>query len=500
MATTELAPLLVQPAPRVIEGEIVPRAFVPQPRQPLTDRIADTVSTRAQAARRIVEVTIHRLRYRPATRRTARMAVLVPAHNEEADITACLDSVMAQTRTPDLVVVIADNCTDATVEIARRYRGVKVVETSGNTDAKVGALAAGYQEFLAGGAFDVMVSMDADVALSPSCLADLEAELLKTPSAAAVSAKYHFAEGTGGWFNRQLVRAQKMDFTQFQMLANQKGRRTTIVGGQCSAFRFTAIDEVVRHHRRPAPWTNETATEDAQLGLELQELGWTTVMSTTARAQVGAMPTLRALSGQRSKWNAGLIALMTTMPLSKRTLPFWLQHIGLALNVLMRLAFVFLLAASLSVSQFVWSWWWITPTVLAALYQLKMAHLSPHRTRADYLFAVTWLPGELWLWFSGWNTTKAWVTHLLGKRRDLWAAQAAAESGKGGSGSGALIAAFAGTTIVSSVGAWWWLTQASVEAQRVVLTAGWNALAFLTVCASVMLLFKLLRPTRGLTA
>ena len=182
---------------------------------------------------------------------------------------------------------------------------------------------------------------------------------------------------------------------------------------------------------------------------------------------VGAMPTVRALSGQRAKWNAGLISLMTTMPLSKRTLPFWLQHIGLGLNVLMRLAFVALLAASVSVSQFVWSWWWLTPTVLAALYQLKMAHLSPHRTRADYLFAVLWLPGELWLWFSGWNTAKSWVTHLLGKRRDLWAAQAAAEAGKRtGNGSGALLGTLLGSVVVSSVGAWYWLTQASVEFQR----------------------------------
>ncbi|PRY10808.1 glycosyltransferase family 2 protein [Kineococcus rhizosphaerae] len=499
MAVQELAPLLVPPTPRVVEGTVLTALTVPQPRQGsgLIDRIVE----RTEAARRVVEVTIHRLRYRPAGRRTARMAVLIPAHDEQDDIEACLASVLAQTRVPDLVVVIADNCTDDTVALARRFRGVKVIETSGNTDAKVGALATGYGEFIAGGAFDVMVSMDADVELEPNCLADLEAELLKTPSAAAVSAKYHFAEGTGGWFNRQLVRAQKMDFTQFQMRANERGRRTTIVGGQCSAFRFSAVDEVVRTHRRPAPWTNETATEDAQLGLELQELGWTTVMSTTARAQVGAMPTLRALSGQRSKWNAGLIALMTGTPLSKRTLPFWLQHIGLGLNMLMRVAFVCLLAASLAVHQFVWSWWWLTPTVLAAVYQLKMAHLAPRRTTADYLFAALWLPGEAWLWFSGWNTTKAWVTHLRGRQRDLWAAQAAAERGvKSGNGSGALLGTFVAAVAASSVGAWYWLTQASVTFQRVVLTVGWRSLAVLTVLATILLVVKILRPTRGLTA
>ena len=40
---------------------------------------------------------------------------------------------------PDRVVVIADNCTDATVEVAREH-GVEVVETVGNTEKKAGAL------------------------------------------------------------------------------------------------------------------------------------------------------------------------------------------------------------------------------------------------------------------------------------------------------------------------------------------------------------------------
>ncbi len=125
-----------------------------------------------------------------------------------------------------------------------------------------------------------------------------------------------------------------------------------------------------------------------------------------------------------------------------------------------------------------------------------MAHLSPHRARRRLLFAALWLPGEAWLWFSGWNTAKSWMTHLLGTRRDLWAAQAAAEAGKrSGGGAGALLGTIVGSVVVSSVGAWYWLTQASVVFQRVVLTVGWRSLAFMTIVASILLLIKLLRPT-----
>ncbi|MBO0888383.1 glycosyltransferase family 2 protein [Candidatus Bathyarchaeota archaeon] len=48
------------------------------------------------------------------------VTVLVCAHNEEAYIGDCLDSVTAQTQIPALVIVVADRCTDRTEEIARQ--------------------------------------------------------------------------------------------------------------------------------------------------------------------------------------------------------------------------------------------------------------------------------------------------------------------------------------------------------------------------------------------
>ena len=57
-----------------------------------------------------------------------RFAVLVPAHNEERLIGACLDSLNAAAAHADAeVVVIADNCTDATAGVARG-RGATVLE------------------------------------------------------------------------------------------------------------------------------------------------------------------------------------------------------------------------------------------------------------------------------------------------------------------------------------------------------------------------------------
>src|SRR6478672_11030772 len=59
------------------------------------------------------------------------LSVLIPAHNEEALISGLLESLEAQDYPGACfaVHVVADNCTDATAEIARAY-GVTVYERS----------------------------------------------------------------------------------------------------------------------------------------------------------------------------------------------------------------------------------------------------------------------------------------------------------------------------------------------------------------------------------
>lgn len=59
------------------------------------------------------------------------LVVVIPARDEEELIGRCLDSVVAASvgvEVPVLVVVVADGCLDATVDVARRFDGVAVVE------------------------------------------------------------------------------------------------------------------------------------------------------------------------------------------------------------------------------------------------------------------------------------------------------------------------------------------------------------------------------------
>src|SRR4051812_5526365 len=65
----------------------------------------------------------------PRQRDTAglRFLVMIPARNEEAVIGAALAAIGRVVRPRDTVLVVADRCTDATVEIARGH-GILVLE------------------------------------------------------------------------------------------------------------------------------------------------------------------------------------------------------------------------------------------------------------------------------------------------------------------------------------------------------------------------------------
>ncbi|MCA9328724.1 glycosyltransferase family 2 protein [Candidatus Saccharibacteria bacterium] len=56
------------------------------------------------------------------------ISIVIPVYNEEKHIGACLQSIAAQTRRPDEVIVVDNNCTDRTVEFAKQFDFVRVIQ------------------------------------------------------------------------------------------------------------------------------------------------------------------------------------------------------------------------------------------------------------------------------------------------------------------------------------------------------------------------------------
>ncbi len=110
------------------------------------------------------------------------LGILVPAHNESAVIGATLDSIRPQLAAADRLLVIADNCTDDTADIARA-RGADVLSRHDLEHRGKGhALTAGLAEFAANPP-RVVIVIDADCTLAPGCLAELarESDALQRP-------------------------------------------------------------------------------------------------------------------------------------------------------------------------------------------------------------------------------------------------------------------------------------------------------------------------------
>ncbi len=94
------------------------------------------------------------------------IAVIVPAHNEETVLRKTLEGLQSQLRPQDNILVVADNCTDNTAQVAQSV-GATVIERSDALRRGKGyALAYGLQS-LQTSPPDIVVFMDADCDLQP---------------------------------------------------------------------------------------------------------------------------------------------------------------------------------------------------------------------------------------------------------------------------------------------------------------------------------------------
>ena len=90
-----------------------------------------------------------------------RIAILIPAHNEEQGIAATLEPLLPQLTETDRLIVVADNCNDRTADIARSYGAIVLERQNLEQQGKGYALDYGIQ-YLVADPPDVLLLIDAD--------------------------------------------------------------------------------------------------------------------------------------------------------------------------------------------------------------------------------------------------------------------------------------------------------------------------------------------------
>ena len=129
-------------------------------------------------------------------------------------------------------MVLADNCTDATVEVARQHQ-VEVIETVGNTEKKAGALNQELARILPDAEpRDVVLVMDADSTIAPVFLQSALARLEADPNLVAVGGLFYGEDG-----GRLLGQFQRNEYTRYQRLVGRKLGRVFVLTGTASVIR-----------------------------------------------------------------------------------------------------------------------------------------------------------------------------------------------------------------------------------------------------------------------
>jgi cellulose synthase/poly-beta-1,6-N-acetylglucosamine synthase-like glycosyltransferase len=229
--------------------------------------------------------------------RPQRMAFIVPAHNEELAIEKTLRSLLRVDYPRDYfdVIVIADNCTDRTAEIARREGAIVYERWNVSLRGKGYALRWCFDRLLSEKAlYEAIVVIDADSVVSSNFL-DVMSSYLER--GAKVIQSSDMVELQPGEWSPEVTR---VGFTLYNYV-RPLGRR--VIG--CSAgLRGNGMCITVDTLRQ-VPWQAYSLNEDLEYGLVLLLHGISVLFAPEATVYATMPKNPDNARTQRARWEAG---------------------------------------------------------------------------------------------------------------------------------------------------------------------------------------------------
>ncbi|WP_258174978.1 glycosyltransferase family 2 protein [Nesterenkonia sandarakina] len=276
------------------------------------------------------------------------VTVLIPAHNEEAPLPLTLASLATQSHRPARVIVVADNCSDDTVEIARAA-GVEVFETVGNTEKKAGGLNQMLVELLPGqGPNDIVMVMDADTRLDAGFLEAGVARFENDRALMAVGGLFQGEEGHG-----LLGQFQRNEYTRYARQIRRRRGRVFVLTGTASMFHPLALRTIGENRGRTIPgrrgdvYDTAALTEDNELTIALKSLGGLMISPAECTVVTELMPDLRLLWRQRLRWQRGALENIGAYGVTPQTFRYWVQQLGIGYSAIALSSFLLLVLVTL---------------------------------------------------------------------------------------------------------------------------------------------------------
>lgn len=345
-----------------------------------------------------------------------KIIALIPAYNEAADIATALYFLRVQIRRPDRMIVIANNCTDNTAEIAAAC-GADVIIMEGNKHKKAGALNYGLEYLLPRlDDEDAILVQDADSFMDPTFIAATARKL----GEGFVAAGGNFRGRPGGGLCGIL---QRNEYARYARDTARKHGRVLCITGVGTLFRVSALRDVaagLRDGRLPDAgggyiYSYASLTEDNWMTLALKHLGYDVVSPKDATMSTEVMLTWRSLARQRLRWKRGAFEDLKSFGLTRYTLIGWgLQAVSFA-GIFVTLIYFGTLVAS------PWLGFHVHPLFIALTGVYAIERAITVRSRgwktavASLIVFVEWFY-DLFLqgvqlrafWSAVWKTSKSW--------------------------------------------------------------------------------------------
>ena len=231
-----------------------------------------------------------------------RFTVLIPAHNEERVLPATLCSLRASRYPLEQyrVLVIADNCSDRTAEIAGQLGVECLIRQDAERRGKGFALAFGIPAALASHP-DAVLILDADCRLDPEAMREIAAAL--EAGAQVVQAAVRLGDPESGPAGLVMAVGSEIE-NQVQAGISRCGG-TVRLRGTGMAFARPILERF--------PWRSYGLTEDAEYSAMLRQAGVPIRFVPTAALQNSPPTDTRELRVQRRRWREALHTSTTSL-------------------------------------------------------------------------------------------------------------------------------------------------------------------------------------------
>jgi cellulose synthase/poly-beta-1,6-N-acetylglucosamine synthase-like glycosyltransferase len=349
----------------------------------------------------------------PRPGRRLKFDLIVPAHNEESGIARTVQSLRKVDWPAELfrVVVIADNCTDATAATARDAGALVLERRDASLRGKGYALAYGFDASLREGWAQAVVVIDADAEVSSNLIEAYAARIER--GARAVQAHYGILNPWASW-RTQLITIAKGAFH----IVRSRARERLAVSAGIRGNGWCVTHELLR----AVPYRCYSLTEDLEYGIVLGMAGVRVAYADEAHADADMVSSENIARKQRQRWEQGRFEMVRsqTLPLLRAAVR---QRSGICLDLaldlmVLPLSYVALNLAALLAAALVagiwlpaaraWAWWGLACAVMLFLHVMRGWQVSGLGLRG--LGALARVPG-----FLVWK-----VLVLLGRKSQSW--------------------------------------------------------------------------------